>query len=232
MSPARSEPDLARLTTACRILAAQGHADLNLGHISLRDTDPARFWMKRAGPGLDEVTPDDLLLLDMDGTIIRGDGGLHLEWPIHAEVLRARADVMAVGHTHGFWTAVLSASADATLRPLTHAGAYFPAGVPRFDVTGNLVRTGESGRALAAALGTADGVLMRNHGATFCGSTLEHATVAGLQLERAAHAELTLRATGDPGWETTLAEAEEKRSTIYTDAAVRSMFDWCGRRLR
>ena len=68
--------------------------------------------------------------------------------------------------------------------------------------------------------------------ATFCGATLQHATIAGLQLERAAQAELTLRATGDLGWSVAPGEAREKRATIYTDKAIRSMFEYCVRHLR
>ena len=234
MTPHAAAPDpaLERLALACRALAAHGHGDLNLGHLSLRTEDGAHFWMKRAGPGLDEVVPADLLLVDLDGNVEAGSGPLHVEWPIHAEIFRARPDVVAVGHTHGRCTAVLSAAASPQIRPLTHAGAMFPGGVPRFEESGNLISTPEAGRSLARCLAGSDAVLMRNHGATFCGASLEHATVAGIQLERAAEAELTLRAAGDAGRPAGEGEAREKRAAIYTDSGVRSMFEWCLRRVR
>ena len=108
----------------------------------------------------------------------------------------------------------------------------FPDGVGRFESTGNLIRSPEEGRALADALGSADAVLMRNHGAAFCGPFLEYATIAGVQLERAAEVELTLHAAGDPGRPTAREEALEKRAAIYTESAVRSMFAWCARHVR
>jgi len=223
--------DLAKLALGCRILAAQGLGDLNLGHLSLRDPDGRGFWMKRAGPGLDEVRVADLVQVGFDGALLRGDGPLHIEWPIHAMVLEARADLRAVGHTHGKWTAIVSASRGVDIRPLTHAGAMFPGGFPRFEATGNLISTPDLGRSLATALAGAPAVLMRNHGATFGAASIERAVVTGVQLERAAEAEMRLRAAGAEAVASPPEEAQAKAATIYPESAVVSMFDWCARQL-
>jgi ribulose-5-phosphate 4-epimerase/fuculose-1-phosphate aldolase len=80
--------DLAR---ACRILEMEGHGDMTLGHLSLRDPVGRGFWMKRNRIGLGEVMgPDDFVLVDWDGEKIAGTGGRHSEWPIHSEILRVR----------------------------------------------------------------------------------------------------------------------------------------------
>jgi L-fuculose-phosphate aldolase len=47
---------------ACRILAAEGYADLTLGHVSARAPDGGVF-IKRKGVALDEVEPDDVVEL-------------------------------------------------------------------------------------------------------------------------------------------------------------------------
>ena len=57
---------------ACRILTCEGYADLTLGHISARGPD-GDIWIKRKGVALDEVEPDDVVLLDDT------NAGLHLE---------------------------------------------------------------------------------------------------------------------------------------------------------
>lgn len=229
MSPHDGQ-DLVELARACRVLARFGHADLNLGHLSFRDPQGRGFWMKRAGPGLDEVDPDDLLLISGEGRVREGNGILHVEWPIHAAVLHARPDVNAVGHTHAEATALLSAIDGATVRPLTHAGALF-AGVARFDESSGLIASLELGERLAVALGAGVAVLMRNHGATFCGRTLGSAVVAGIQLERAARAELALAATGMPALVPDAEESAAKRTAIYTDAGIEGFYQWCVRRL-
>ena len=72
-----------QLAWACRILAAEGYADLTLGHISARG--PAgEVWIKRKGVALDEVEPDDVVTLDDP------DAVLHLETVLHTGVYRAR----------------------------------------------------------------------------------------------------------------------------------------------
>jgi L-fuculose-phosphate aldolase len=76
---------------ACRIVAAEGYADLTLGHVSARDAEGI-VWIKRKGVALDEVEPEDVVPLgDTDAV-------LHLETVLHEAVYRARADVGAVIH--------------------------------------------------------------------------------------------------------------------------------------
>lgn len=184
--------DLAR---ACRILEMEGHGDMTLGHLSLRDPDGRGFWMKRNRAGLGEILgPDDFVLVDWDGHQIAGTGGRHSEWPIHSEILRARADVQVVAHTHPFHACVFSASAE-PLQPFTVDADYFIE-VPRHDDDVALVTTKEEGAALARSLGAGFAVLMGNHGVTFCGTSIPHATCVGVFLEKACKAQLTGMAAG------------------------------------
>ena len=43
--------ELDRLASACRILEMEGHGDMTLGHMSLRDPEGRGFWMKRNAMG-------------------------------------------------------------------------------------------------------------------------------------------------------------------------------------
>jgi L-fuculose-phosphate aldolase len=43
---------LTELAYGCRILHMEGHADMTLGHLSLRDPDGRGVWLKRSGIGL------------------------------------------------------------------------------------------------------------------------------------------------------------------------------------
>jgi ribulose-5-phosphate 4-epimerase/fuculose-1-phosphate aldolase len=113
--------ELRELAMACRILAAEGHNDIVYGHMSARTSSPERFWLKGAGLGLEGIGPDELGQLDLDGTVLAGTRARHLEYPIHSEIYRRRADVAAVVHTHPVYGAVFGAIC-ADLRPLTHEG--------------------------------------------------------------------------------------------------------------
>jgi L-fuculose-phosphate aldolase len=197
MSP--SEMDTAtreRLTEAaraCRILDMEGHGDMTLGHLSVRETAGRGFWMKRNQIGLGEVLgPDDFVLVDWDGGQIAGSGGRHSEWPIHSEIFHARADVNVVVHSHPFYASVFSAATEPLL-PYTLDADYF-IDVPRHEDEVALITTKGEGEAVARALGDNFAVLMGNHGVTFCGTTIEHAVCAGIFLEKACKAHLIGRA--------------------------------------
>src|ERR1700730_15604155 len=91
---------LDQLVTSCRILAAEGQGDMVWGHVSVRDPDGRGLWMKAAGLGLEEITRDDLVLIDREGTVLAGQRPRHSEFPIHTEVMAARPDTGCVVHTH------------------------------------------------------------------------------------------------------------------------------------
>lgn len=221
---------LTRLAEACRILEMEGHGDMSLGHLSWRDPDGRGFWMKRNRMGLGEIMgPEDFVLLDFDGTQLAGTGGRHSEWPIHSEILLARPDVMVVAHTHPLHACIVSASTG-TLRPFTIEADYFGA-VPRHHATSALIMTKAMGRELAAALGPHYAVFMANHGVTFCGSSIEHATCVGVFLEKACKVEL-LGAGANLAWSfPDAAERRTRHGQIMTPAHVEHSWNYFRRKL-
>jgi L-fuculose-phosphate aldolase len=190
---ATTREQLTEAARACRVLDMEGHGDMTLGHLSMRDTAGRGFWMKRNQIGLGEVLgPDDFVLVDWDGQKIAGGGGRHTEWPIHSEILLARADVNVVVHTHPFYTSVFSAATE-PLQPYTLDADQF-LDVPRHEVDVALITVKSEGQGIAQALGAHSAVLLGNHGVIFCGATIEQAICAGIFLERACKAHLVGRA--------------------------------------
>src|SRR3989304_9017130 len=120
------------LALACHILAMGGQGDDIWGHASVRRPGADTFWMKPHRLGLEEVKPEDMLLIDLDGRVVRGKRPRHSEVFIHSEIYRARRDVCAVVHTHAV-PATGFASLGVPLRPITHEAAHFvPPDIPRF----------------------------------------------------------------------------------------------------
>lgn len=222
---------LLELARAHRILDGEGHNDMSLGHLSLRDPGGRGFWLKRANIGLEEVVSErDFLLLDFTGTVLDGEGIRHLEWPIHAAILQARPSVGVVAHTHPFHATVLSATEE-RIGPYTNEGVWFESGVTHFKLTSDLVDTPELGRELALALGESEAVLLKNHGATFVGATVKEATLAGVFLERAARAQLALASSGFARSHPEPDEVHQKRRTIYPPRAVDNFWQYYNRKL-
>ncbi len=70
------------LAYACRILAANGQNDTIYGHVTYREADAQTFWMKPTAMGLDEITPETLICIDLEGNVVEGELPRHLEFPI------------------------------------------------------------------------------------------------------------------------------------------------------
>lgn len=181
---------------ACRILALHGHGDLTLGHVSARSEEGDTYHMKAKGLGLEEVTPADIVTLNLGGNQIAGDGEVHLEAALHTEVYKARDDVGAVIHTHPPYATALSATT-AALQYVSHDAVLFPDGVGIFEETAELITMPQQGAGVAKALGGKRAVLLRNHGVLVVGKDVPWAVLTALTLERAVHLQ-TIAATLGP----------------------------------
>ena len=163
-----------------RILADFGVLD-GFGHVSARHpTNPNRFLMSRSlAPAL--VTADDIMEFDLDGNAVEARGrSLFLERFIHAEIYRARPDVMSVVHTHSPGVIPFSVS-KVPMRAMYHNPSFLAVGVPVWDIrtdfgeTNMLVSNSAIGKSLAQALGDKPVVLMRGHGDVAVGPSVRMA---------------------------------------------------------
>ena len=188
-----------KLIDAGRILEAQGQGDLTRGHVSIRlPNDPTHFYMKPHSCGLDEITPENIVLCNLDGEKVGGGGRRHSEVYIHSEIYKLRPDVMSVIHTHPTHAVALSATGRPLL-PISQPGVAFAEGVPYFTETIDLIRTPALGAGVARALGAGKAVFLRNHGVAVTGASIEESTVLALLLEEACRIQLLAQAGGGVG---------------------------------
>src|SRR5205085_5663966 len=128
-----------KLTNAGRVLTSQDQGDFVAGHVTVRlPDDPRRFLMKPATIGLDEMTPQNIITVDLDGKKVGGTMPRHNEVFIHSEVLRARADIAAVVHTHAPH-AVAFSSLGRELLPVNNEAGYFYKKLPVFSETTDFI---------------------------------------------------------------------------------------------
>jgi ribulose-5-phosphate 4-epimerase/fuculose-1-phosphate aldolase len=219
------------LAYACRILADNGQNDTVFGHVTYRQTGADTFWMKPAAMGLDEVTPETLIRLDLDGNIVEGDLRRHLEFPIHSEIFRARPEITCVVHTHPLYSIAFAATQQ-PLRAVSHEGAQFtPPDVPRFTQTSDLITSRSLGEAVATTLGEALGCYLINHGIVMAATTIEKAIVAAINLERASQIQLLASASGQSFDWTPDEQIAGKRANIFTAHHLRSVWEYYCRRI-
>lgn len=173
---------------ACRILYDAGLVSMTLGHVSARGGVEDHFLIKPRGLGLEEVTPDDVIVVDSTGQVVEGSHPRPGEWPMHAEILRARPDVNSVVHVHPFYANVLGSSG-VKVEPFTHDGVFFVDSVGYYEDADLILDAGQGG-ALAEALGHRTAIFLRNHGVVVVGASVEEACVLTLLLEEAAKAQV------------------------------------------
>jgi len=167
-----------QLALANRILAHEGVLDA-FGHVSMRHPfDPNRYLLARSrSPEL--IEPADILEFTLDSQpVVPPTGFIYGERVIHGAIYEARADVQAVCHHHS--RAVMPfCITGVPLQPVDHLGATMGAAVPfwdqrdEFGETNLIVAKLEEGQSLARALGRHWVVLIRRHGATVAGISME-----------------------------------------------------------
>ena len=221
-----------KLTNAGRVLASQDQGDFVAGHVTVRlPDDPQCFLMKPATIGLDEMTPDTIITVDLEGRKVSGTMPRHNEVFIHSEVLRARPDVQAVVHTHAPH-AVAFSSLGRELVPVSNEAGYFYKKLPVFAETTDLIVTPDRGKAVARCLGPHGAAILRNHGIVTAGRTIEEAVWLALKLERACRVQLLAECAGGPKLVAGGEDLESKnrrgnRGDLYTNVFNYLVRSWC-----
>ena len=219
------------LAYACRILAANGQNDTVYGHVTYREAGANTFWMKPAALGLEEITPETLIRVDLEGNVVEGELLRHLEFPIHAEIFRARPDITCVVHTHPLYSIAFAATGE-PLRAVSHEGAQLtPPDVPRFTRTSNLITTRELGEEVAGTLGGRLACYLLNHGIVVAGHTIDQAVVSAINLERASQVQLLASVSGQPFRWTSDEEIVGKRENIFGAGMLRNVWNYYCRRI-
>ena len=229
---AQDGPDpaqVAELVLANHILANEGVLDA-YGHVSVRDAHhPDRFLLSRAAPA-GTVTAADIVEYDLDAKPISDpNAGGYIERYIHAEIYRARPDVMAVIHSHAPEVIPFTVTR-VPLKPMIHMAGFMPQTAPVFDnrkvagMTDLLIRTPELGKALATTLGSNPLVLLRGHGAVVVGPSLHVVVGRAYYMTVDARAELQALAIG--GGNITYLAPEEADKAASQDGFERAWTLW------
>lgn len=167
------------------------------GNVSGIDRETGYVVIKPSGVEYGEMTAEDLVVVDLDGTVVEGDLRPSSDTPTHLALYRAFPDIGGIVHTHSPW-ATSWAQAGLPLPALgtTHAD-YFYGEIPcTRELTEREVETNyelETGRVIVETYQkngldptAMPGVLVKNH-APFCwGEDAQQAVHHAVVLEEAA----------------------------------------------
>ncbi|BDA46009.1 Putative aldolase class 2 protein PA3430 [Coccomyxa sp. Obi] len=145
-----------------------------------------------------EVTASNLLLVDMDGNVLKGKGQPEATafW-IHSRIHQLRPDTGAVFHTHQPEITSLACLEDFEL-PMIHQNSLRFYNDVAYDTYDGLVLDKSEGDRLAKALGDKRILIHRNHGIMVCAETVAEAFDAMYYLEQAARVTVKAMSTGRP----------------------------------
>jgi ribulose-5-phosphate 4-epimerase/fuculose-1-phosphate aldolase len=165
---------------AARLPASDGRSGFLLKHLRV----PRR--------GLD---PDEIMVFDLDGSILAGKQDRPYEVALYTNVFKARPDVMSVVHCHPLHSMAV-AMAGKTVFPIHQSSQRFGGPVP--VMRGNLVTDDVIGQELVTALGSGIAVLQKGHGVVTVGPDVPDAVVSCIYLEDAARIQIMAASVGTP----------------------------------
>lgn len=191
---------------ALRRSVAELHAELvryNLvvwtaGNVSGRVPGQNLFVIKPSGVSYADLTPESMIVCDLDGRVVEGDLAPSSDTAAHAYVYRAMPEVGGVVHTHSTYATAWAARGEAIPCVLTAQADEFGGEIPVGPFA--LVGGDDIGKGIVATLEghSSPAVLMRNHGVFTIGRDARAAVKAAVMCEDVARTVHHARVLGPP----------------------------------
>ncbi|HLQ31229.1 MAG TPA: class II aldolase/adducin family protein [Chloroflexota bacterium] len=196
-----------KVALSCRILGHQAVTKGSFGHVSARIPGTDQVLIKAKGPdeeALEFAAERDIITIRLDGSVVDAPEGLEppRETAMHLAVFRARPEVMSVIHSHPEAVVVLTAC-EKPLVPMY--GAYdgqaalrlLEEGIPTYPRTLTIIDD-ELGADFMRVMGDRRACLLRGHGMTTAGASVEDATIISLRVFELARLNYMAYAIGGP----------------------------------
>jgi len=154
------------------------------GNVSGRDPKTDYVVIKPSGVSYDKLSPNHLVVVDLNGNIIEGNLKPSVDMATHLYVYKHMPEVMAVIHTHSTYASAFAAIGKPIPVCLTAMADFFGGDIPM----GELVLIGEEeiGKEMVGKIGKSKAILMKNHGPFTIGKNVNEALQAAVFLEEAA----------------------------------------------
>jgi len=153
------------------------------GNISGRDRETGLVVIKPSGYSYEEMTPADMVVVDLDGAVVEGHLSPSVDTETHLHVYAHRPDVWGIGHTHSPYASSF-AVLGRPIPPCLTASAMLGGEIP----LGKYVPIGGAaiGAEIVASIGSARAIIMQNHGVFTIGNSPKQATKMAVEVEEIA----------------------------------------------
>ncbi|GLW73776.1 L-ribulose-5-phosphate 4-epimerase [Kitasatospora phosalacinea] len=168
------------------------------GNVSARVPGEDLLVIKPSGVSYDELTPENMILCDLDGNVVEGEHAPSSDTAAHAYVYRHRPDVGGVVHTHSTYASAWAARGEPVPCVLTAMADEFGAEIPIGPFA--LIGDDSIGRGIVETLDghRSPAVLMKSHGVFTIGKDARAAVKAAVMCEDVARTVHISRQLGEP----------------------------------
>ena len=166
------------------------------GNVSARDPKTDLVVIKPSGVSYDKLSPDNLVIVDLNGKVIDGNLKPSVDMATHLYVYKHMPDVVSVIHTHSTYASAFAATGKPIPVCLTAMADFFGRDIP----VGELVLIGEEeiGKEIVRKIGNSKAIIMKNHGPFTIGTSVDEALKAAIYLEESAKIIIMSRILGEP----------------------------------
>lgn len=184
------------LAAAYRLVAMFGWDDLVFTHISAKVPGTDHFLINPFGWMFEEITASSLVKVDATGqTVMPSEYDINpAGYTIHSCIHAAREDAMCVMHTHSINGVAVSAQADGLLPLSQFSLTVFPS-LSYHDYEGFALLEEEKAR-LVRDLGSANHLMLRNHGLLTVGTSVAAAFLSMHRFEAACMVQVRAQGGG------------------------------------
>jgi L-fuculose-phosphate aldolase len=178
---------------AARKMLEDGLVEGTSGNISGR-LDGGLVCLSPSSVAYDTMTLDDLVIVDLEGTVVQGTRSPTTEKDLHLSALRRYPELGCVIHTHAVYATMFALAHEPIPAVIEEVVVYVGGDVPCCEYKGTGSR--ELGDEVAAHLADRGAALLANHGLVTCGPSPEKALHNAALVERTAKIVWGARAMG------------------------------------
>lgn len=165
-------------------LARQGLVAWTGGNLSALDTERNVIVIKPSGMLYSEMTPKDMVIVDMNGKIVEGNHGPSSDTSSHLGIYRGKPEVRSVIHTHSTYATAFAAVGKEIPACLTAIADEFGGPIPCGGYAA--IGSDEIGKEILAKIGDSPAILMKQHGVFTIGTSIKKALQAAVMVEDVA----------------------------------------------
>ncbi len=172
------------LVTLNRALPENELVKWTSGNVSIRDTETGYVAIKPSGVMFEDLTPESMVVVDLEGSVVEGDAKPSSDTASHLYIYRHMPEINGVVHTHSNYATAFAAVGKPIPPVLTAIADEFGGPIPCGAFA--LIGGEQIGQVVVESIGRSPAILLKNHGVFTVGKSGKAAVKAAIMVEDVA----------------------------------------------